>query len=232
MGRRVISIRLNRTPKNYNNNARNLRAPARGRVHVIEAEEAVQNQNMMTGVFLLNGHFVSIIFDSGADRSFVSLEIRPLLEQKSKSLEEIFTIEYANGHEYEAREILLNCKLNLNDNFFNIDLIPIELKNFDVDGKTLVVQRDKPARNLKIISAIKMHKYLKRECFAFLAHVVERDQKVKSIQDIPVVKNYPEVFPENLLGPPPSRQVEFQIKLVPGAAPVAKALYRLAPSKM
>ncbi|GKC18771.1 hypothetical protein Tco_1020921, partial [Tanacetum coccineum] len=185
-----VCPRLNRTPNNNNNNAGNLRAPAQGRVHVIEAEEAVQNQNMMTGMFLLNGHFVSILFDSGADRSFVSLEIRPLLEQKSESLEEIFTIEYANGHE------------------------------------------DKPARNLKIISAIKMHKYLKRECFAFLAHVVERDQKVKSIQDILVVKNYPEVFPEDLLGPPPSRQVEFQIKLVPGAAPVAKTPYHLALPEM
>nr|GEW36578.1 retrotransposon protein, putative, Ty3-gypsy subclass [Tanacetum cinerariifolium] len=168
-------------------------------------------------------------------RSFVSLEIRPLLEQKYKSPEETYNIEYANGHEYEAGEILLNCKLNLNDELFNIDLILIELKNFNVvigtdwltkvwadikcfdkivlvplkDGKTLVVQGDKLWRNLKIISAIKMHKYLKRECFTFLAHVVEKDQKVKSIQDILVVQNYPEVFPEDLSGPPPSRQTEF-----------------------
>ncbi|GKD88218.1 putative reverse transcriptase domain-containing protein, partial [Tanacetum coccineum] len=130
------------------------------------------------------------------------------------------------------REILLNCKVNLNDELFNIDLFLIELKNFDVDGKTLIVQGDKPTRNLKIISAIKMHKYLKKECFAFLAHVVEKDQKVKIIRDILVVKNYPKVFPEDLPGPPPSRQVEFQIDFVPRAAPVAKAPYRLALPEM
>ncbi|GKA89485.1 hypothetical protein Tco_0811297, partial [Tanacetum coccineum] len=62
----------------------------------------------------------------------------------------------------------------------------------------------------------------------FLAHVVEKDRKVKSILDISVVKNYPEVFLEDLPGPPPSRQVEFQIDLVPGAAPVVKVPYRLA----
>ncbi|GJY53300.1 putative reverse transcriptase domain-containing protein [Tanacetum coccineum] len=152
-------------------------------------------------------HYVSILFDSGADRSFVSLEIRPLLEQKSDSLKEIYIIEYANGHEYEARVIMLDCKLNLNGDLFNIDLIPIELKSFDVDNKTFM-QGEKPARDLKIISAIKMRKYLKRYCFAFLAHVVEKDQKVKSIQDIPVVRNYPEVFLKDLPGPPPSRQVE------------------------
>ncbi|GJQ93762.1 uncharacterized protein Tco_0004901 [Tanacetum coccineum] len=174
---RNVCPRLNRAPNNNNNNAGNPRAPARGRVHAIRAEKAVQNQTVVTGTFLLNGHFVSVLFDSGADRSFVSLEIRPLLEQKSKSLDEAYTIEYANGHEYEAREILLNCRLNLNDELFNIDLIPIELKNFDVviemdwltklwadikcfdkfvriplkGGKTLIVQGDKPARNLKII---------------------------------------------------------------------------------
>nr|GEV49928.1 putative reverse transcriptase domain-containing protein [Tanacetum cinerariifolium] len=152
--------------------------------------------------------FCIYLFDSRAYRSFVSLEIRPLLEQKSKSLDEAYTIEYANGHEYEAREILLNC------------------------GKTLFVQGDKSTRNLKIISAIKMHKYLEKECFVFLAHAVEMDRKVKSIRDIPVVKNYPEVFPEDLPGPPPLRQVEFQINLIPGAAPVAKAPYRLSLQEM
>ena len=52
------------------------------------------------------------------------------------------------------------------------------------------------------------------------------------IEDIPVVREYPEVFPEDLPGLPPQRQVEFRIDLVPGAAPVAKAPYRLAPSEM
>ncbi|GKC76533.1 hypothetical protein Tco_1127307, partial [Tanacetum coccineum] len=57
------------------------------------------------------------------------------------------------------------------------------------------MQGEKLARDLKIISTIKMCKYLKRECFAFLAHVVEKDQKEKSIQDIPIVRNYLDVFP-------------------------------------
>ncbi|GJS98854.1 putative reverse transcriptase domain-containing protein [Tanacetum coccineum] len=249
-----VCPRLNRAPNNNNNNAGNPRAPTRDQVHAIRAEEVVQNQTMVTGTFLLNGYFISVLFDYKADRSFVSLENRPLLEHKYESLDEAYTIEYANGNEYEAREILLNCRLNLNDELFNIDLILIELKNFDVVigmdwltkvqadikcfdkiiriplkcGKTLIVQGDKPARNLKIVSAIKMHNYLKKDCFAFLAHVVEKDRKVKIIQDILVVKNYPEVFPEDLPGPPPSRQVEFLIDLVPGAAPVAKAPYRLA----
>ncbi|GKF77836.1 hypothetical protein Tco_0230306, partial [Tanacetum coccineum] len=57
-------------------------------------------------------------------------------------------------------------------------------------------------------------------------------KKKKQLQDVPIVKNFPEVFHEDLPGLPPTRQVEFHIDLVPGAAPVARAPYRLAPSEM
>ncbi|GJX40637.1 hypothetical protein Tco_0255627 [Tanacetum coccineum] len=56
--------------------------------------------------------------------------------------------------------------------------------------------------------------------------------KGKRLEDVPVVQEFPEVFPKDLPGIPPTRQVEFRIDLVPGATPVARAPYRLAPSKM
>ncbi|GJS25680.1 putative reverse transcriptase domain-containing protein [Tanacetum coccineum] len=70
----------------------------------------------------------------------------------------------------------------------------------------------------------------------FLAHVtakeIEDKSEKKRLEDVPIVRDFPEVFPEDLPGLPPTRQVEFQIDLVPGAAPVARAPYRLAPSEM
>ncbi|GJV37013.1 hypothetical protein Tco_1409490 [Tanacetum coccineum] len=70
----------------------------------------------------------------------------------------------------------------------------------------------------------------------FLAHVtakeVEDKSEMKRLEDVSIVQDFPEVFPEDLPGLPPTRQVEFQIDLVPGAAPVARAPYRLAPSEM
>ncbi|GJY72221.1 hypothetical protein Tco_0475924 [Tanacetum coccineum] len=64
------------------------------------------------------------------------------------------------------------------------------------------------------------------------AQVMEKKSDEKQLEDIPVVREFPEVFPEDLPGLPPVRQVEFQIDLIPGAAPVARAPYRLAPSEM
>ncbi|GKA92128.1 hypothetical protein Tco_0814053 [Tanacetum coccineum] len=124
---RSVCSRLNRAPnnKNKNNNARNQRAPVRGRLHVIGAEEIRLDPNLMTG------------------------------------------------------------------------------------KETLIVQGEKLVRDLKIVSAIKMRKYLEKECFVFLAHVVEKDPKVKLIKETPVVRDNLEAFPKDFPGLPPPRQVEF-----------------------
>ncbi|GKD31731.1 putative reverse transcriptase domain-containing protein [Tanacetum coccineum] len=77
---------------------------------------------------------------------------------------------------------------------------------------------------------------MSRGCDVFLAHITTKEAKDESegkrLEDVPIVRDFPEVFPEDLPGIPPARQVEFQIDLVPGAAPVARAPYRLAPSEM
>ncbi|XP_024965886.1 uncharacterized protein LOC112506088 [Cynara cardunculus var. scolymus] len=154
-------------------------------------------------------------------RSFLSLEFTPLINLKSRKLKDAYTIEFANGQEIKVRDVILGCTLNLADKLFTIDRIPIKLGSFDVvvgmdwlsknraeiccferivripyqDGETLSIQGEKPGRSLK--------------CVAFLAHVSERKYEEKHIQDILVVINYPEVFPDDLLGLPPFRQVEF-----------------------
>nr|GEW00315.1 hypothetical protein [Tanacetum cinerariifolium] len=86
--------------------------------------------------------------------------------------------------------------------------------------ETLIVQKEKPVRDFKIVLVIKMRKYLEKECFAFLVHVVEKDPKVKLIQDIPVVRDYVEVFSEDFLGLPPPRQGLIRSSSSPLGAPI------------
>ncbi|GKA16834.1 putative reverse transcriptase domain-containing protein [Tanacetum coccineum] len=89
---------------------------------------------------------------------------------------------------------------------------------------------------LNIISCTKTQKYIQKGCQAYLAQVtskkIEDKSEEKRLEDVPIVQEFPEVFPEDLPRLPPARQVEFQIDLVPGAAPVARAPYRLALDKM
>ncbi|GJU47227.1 putative reverse transcriptase domain-containing protein [Tanacetum coccineum] len=109
--------------------------------------------------------------------------------------------------------------------YFEIDLMPIELGTFDVIiGMDWLIKHD-----VVIVCGEKVaRKYVERGCHLFLAHVTEKESKEKQLEDVPVICD----FPEELPGLPPPRQVEFQIDLVPGAAPVARAPYRLAPSEM
>nr|GEY90376.1 putative reverse transcriptase domain-containing protein [Tanacetum cinerariifolium] len=87
-----------------------------------------------------------------------------------------------------------------------------------------------------IISCAKTRKYMLKGCQVFLAHVTTKEAECKSekkrLENVPIVRDFPEVFPEDLPGLPPNRQVVFQIDLIPGAAPVARAPYRLAPPEM
>ncbi|GJZ99947.1 putative reverse transcriptase domain-containing protein [Tanacetum coccineum] len=107
-------------------------------------------------------------------------------------------------------------------------------------NKILIVQGDKSDKEkkstLRIISCVKAHKYMDKGCQLFPAQVMvketEEKSKEKRLEDVPTVREFPEVFPEDLHGLPPTRQVEFQIDLVPDAAPVARGPYRLAPSEM
>ncbi|GJY19241.1 putative reverse transcriptase domain-containing protein [Tanacetum coccineum] len=107
-------------------------------------------------------------------------------------------------------------------------------------NEILIFQGDKSDKEkkstLSIISCVKALKYIEKGCQLFLAQVmvkeIEDKSKEKQLEDVPTVQDFPEVFPEDLPGLPPIRQVEFQIDLVPGVAPVARATYRLAPSEM
>ncbi|GJS73349.1 hypothetical protein Tco_0706190 [Tanacetum coccineum] len=107
-------------------------------------------------------------------------------------------------------------------------------------NKTLIIHSDGSNQGnvtrLNIISCTKMQKYMEKGFPIFLAHVTTKEDEDKSekkrLEDVTIVQDFPEVFPKDLSGLPPTRQVEFQIDLVPGAAPVARAPYRLAPSKM
>ncbi|GKF65146.1 hypothetical protein Tco_0191663 [Tanacetum coccineum] len=89
---------------------------------------------------------------------------------------------------------------------------------------------------LNIISCTKAQKYIQKGCQVYLAQVtskkVEDKSEEKRLEDVLIVQEFLKVFPEDLPGLPPARQVEFQIDLVPSATPVARTPYRLVPAKM
>ncbi|GKD26507.1 putative reverse transcriptase domain-containing protein [Tanacetum coccineum] len=198
------------------------------------------NSNVATGTFLLNNRYASILFDTGADRSFVSTAFSSLIDIIPTTLDHGYDVELADGRIIWVNTLIRGCTLNFLNHPFNIDLMPVEMGSFDViigiDWLSKYHVQQRSGSRLNIISCTKTQKYLLKGCHVFLAHgtakKVEDKSEEKRLEDVPIVRDFLKVFPEDLPGIPPTRQVEFQIDLVPGAAPVARAPYRLAPSEM
>ncbi|GKB26503.1 putative reverse transcriptase domain-containing protein [Tanacetum coccineum] len=189
-------------PKLKNNNRGNQdgNGGATTRAYVVGNAGKNPDSNVVTGMFLLNSRYASILFDTSADRSFVSTAFSSLIDIVPTTLDHDYDVELADGKIIRVNTIIRGCTLNFLNHPFNIDLMPVELGNFDV-----IIGMDCNNRHeslLNIISCTKTQKYLLKGCDVFLAH--------------------------DLLGIPPTRQVEFQINLIPGVAPVARAPYRLA----
>ncbi|GJY90624.1 putative reverse transcriptase domain-containing protein [Tanacetum coccineum] len=259
----------NECPKLKNQTRRNKAGEktnkARGKAYVLGGGEANPDSNVVTGTFLLNNYYASMLFDSGADRSFVSSTFSALLDVTPSTLDVSYVVELANRRVAETNTMLKGYTLGLLGHPFNIDLMPVELGSFDVingmdwlanhhavivcdekivqipyGDEVFIVQGDRSGKEkkskLSIISCTKTWKYIKKGCQIFLAQVTKKGTKDKSedkrLEDVPIVRDFLEVFPEDLPRLPPTRQVESQINLVPGAAPIARAPYRLAPSEL
>ena len=83
-----------------------------------------------------------------------------------------------------------------------------------------------------LVSAVTAFKMIKDGCTAYLAHVIDSSQSAKELNDIPAVSEFPDVFPEELSGFPPDREIEFTIEVAPGVAPVSIPPYRMAPLEL
>nr|GEW24063.1 hypothetical protein [Tanacetum cinerariifolium] len=181
---------------------------ARGKVYVLGGGDANPNSDAVTGTFLLNNHYASVLFDSGADRSFVSTTFSTLLDIIPDTLDVSYAIELADGRIFETNIVLRGC---------------------DGSGKG-------KKSWLSIISCTKTQKYIKKYFPILLAQVMRKETEDKSkkrrLGDVPTIRDFSEVFLEDLPRLPPTRKVKFQIDLVPGAVPAARTPYKLSSSKL
>nr|GEV23370.1 hypothetical protein [Tanacetum cinerariifolium] len=164
-----------------------------GRAYAIKDAEP-QGPGVVTGTFLLNNRYAFVLFDSGFDRSFVDTRFISMLD--------IDSVKINTSYKLVKHDAVIIC---------GEKVVRIPYRN-----KTLIVKSDKGMSRVKVISCIKARKYIKRGCHLFLAHVIKKKPKEKWLEDVPVIHDFLEEFPDDLSGIPPPRQVEFQIELVPG----------------
>ncbi|GJW14392.1 putative reverse transcriptase domain-containing protein [Tanacetum coccineum] len=187
------------------NQARNDRALAK--VYMVRNVGA-NPDNIVAGTFLLNNRYAYILFDTGADRSFVSTTFSSQINITPSTLDHYYDVELAGGRIIRLNTILSGCTVNFLNHPFHINLMPVELGSFDA-----IIGMDWLAKYQAVIV-----------CAEKIVRIPWGNETLIIHGD--------GIFPEDLPGLPPTRQVEFQIDLVPSVAPVARAPYRLAPSEM
>ncbi|KAL0554546.1 hypothetical protein IC582_008469 [Cucumis melo] len=181
-----------------------------GKEYAMTQQEVEDAPDIITGTILICNVPADVLFDPGATHSFVSSIFLTKLNRMLEPLSE------------EGISLL-------------VDLLPLELQRNEVvfrkPGFAEVVFRGmRKVVSRSLTSILKAEKLLRKGCIAFLAHiVVVQGEKLKP-EDVPVVKEFLDVFPDDLSGLSLDREIEFTIELLPGTAPISQAPYRMAPS--
>lgn len=233
------------------------RVPAR--VYAMEQTDLQDLTDVIEGTLLIQNKIARVLIDPGATHSFVSSKFVSNLEISPTQTP--YTLEVSNPTSHKTLSTKLmykGCKVDIGDRLLEADLSVIPILDFDVilgmdwlskshalvdcrnkkvkfelpGEEPIELQLKRSTKRCSLISNMRCQKLLRKGATGYLAYLINKPGDHKELGEVPVVKDYPDVFPEELVSLPPKREVEFVIELIPGATPVSRTPYRLAPAEL
>ncbi|XP_074298554.1 uncharacterized protein LOC141629452 [Silene latifolia] len=206
----------------------------RGRIFVMSRAEAEAHPDIVTGTFLIFDVPCLVLLDTGASLSFISMKFSDKLPLEP-SLGDSTSISLPSGDIFSCSYFYSDVPISITESIFPANLLRFPLEEFDVIlgmdcplGTRVSYQGVRKQTGVKLISAMKMVNALKKGHQAFLCVVTTSNSpSLPPLKDVPIVCEFPDVFPDELPGIPPERDVEFSIDLVPGTGPISKAPYHM-----
>ncbi|XP_028093564.1 uncharacterized protein LOC114293648 [Camellia sinensis] len=200
-----------------------------GRVFALVSGDVQNAATTVSGTFIVHGHSAHVLFDSSSTHSFVSKLFAPNLDETKEKLSYMLYVSSPLGESMICATIYLACELQLGDSQVYANLLPLDMTYFDI-----VLGMDW----LNEYGAI-IHCLTKQISF----HPLGQSKSTFQGQEVTsppylistakaFVREFPDVFPEELPGQLLDREIEFIIKVVPGTQPISKTLYRVSPVKM
>ena len=214
--------------------------------------------NIVEGTLFVFEIEAKILFDPGSTQSFLSPIFAKLIDVPASELEFILTVTTPVGKQVLCSTYYHSCTVKIGDVIIPADLILLDMHGFDVIlgmdwlsghhatmdcfNKTISFKLhrtslevefhgEKRVSQASVISTLSAVKLLRSGCEGFIAFITE-DKQSHGVEQIPVVCKFPYVFPEEIPGLPPVREVEFTIELMPGTTPISIASYRMAPVEL
>ncbi|XP_073066032.1 uncharacterized protein [Primulina eburnea] len=228
------------------------------RVFAMTQKEADDSNDILAGTILINEMPAYVLFDCGATHSFISKRFTKKLRLIPEILVEPFRVATPTSKTIETHRVHRDCEICINDHLFQAELIQLNMVEFDailgmnwlsknhaiVDcrlknvklrapNQEEIVYYGKVKKQKSLLSASQTLKAMKSGEEVYLAMLSEvKEGTTLALGEISVVQEFLDVFPEELPGTIPDREVEFEINLVPNATPISKAPYRMAPAEL
>ena len=213
---------------------------------------------MITSMISVYDHDAYELVDPGATHSFISVPFTERHQIESQPIYGRMVVSVPNGDTMISERIVPGSRLVIQNKDFPADLIVLGIHDFDIilgmdwlsrhratldcyKKEVRLVRPEEPGmifRGIRreiapsLINAMTASKMLRKGCQGYLAFVVDRRQEGTRLEDIPIVKEFPDVFPDDISGLPSDREIEFVIELVPGTEPISIPPYRMTPAEL
>jgi hypothetical protein len=210
--------------------------PKSGRVHYIQAGAIPEGKPVMMGMFSIAKQPAVILFDSGTSHTFINRAFVMKHQLSIETVENSLCVQSPGGR-LVTKEMVYQIPIDLVGHTFPTNLIVLKGQDIDVilgmnwlyqhgaviDALHRTIQLNSPDNSSKVLIQLPTPK-----------RAVERvyGATVKAVKDVPIVREFPDVFLEDLSGLPPDRDVEFVIELKPGTAPISRRAYRMPPKEL
>ncbi|KAA0046947.1 ty3-gypsy retrotransposon protein [Cucumis melo var. makuwa] len=206
-------------------------APHQGKVYATNKIEAERACTVVTGTLPVLGHYALVLFDYGSSHSFISSAFVLHARLEVEPLHHVLSVSTHYGENMLPNEKVKACQIKIAGHVIEVTLLVLDMHDFDV-----IRGMDWLAVNHAIIDCsrkeVAFNPFLMAS-FKFKGEGSRSLPKVISVMKAkPVVRDYSDVFPEELRGLPPHKEIEFAIELEPGTVPISRAPYRMAPAEL
>ena len=228
------------------------------RVYAVTQQDADAAPDVVTGIISILDHDAYLLVDPGATHSFASKPFLDRFQIETQPLEGRMRVSLLVGDPLLADRVVRDSRVLIEGQEFPADLVALDMRDFDVvlgmdwlsrhratlDCYNKEVKLNRPGklevkfRGLRrelsscMISAMTAQKMLRKGCQGYLAYVMETGKEGTILDEIPVVREFPDVFPDDIAGLPSEREVEFTIDLISGTEPISIPPYRMAPAEL
>ncbi|GMJ04800.1 hypothetical protein HRI_004149200 [Hibiscus trionum] len=214
--------------------------------------------DVIAGTFTMLSVPYFALLDNGSTHSYVSRSVSRDLQIPDETTENTITVMSPVGQSVVVNKVFRRCPLEVQGEIFLADLMELPLEEFDIilgmdwltehrvnldceskrafiktsDDRTVVLIGERRGYLSNVISALAADRMIRKGYQTFIACILNTKGSLSKIEEICTVSEFPDVFPEELPGLPPDRDVEFEIEIYPGSAPVSMNPYRMAPKEL